>query len=175
MPHIIERAVSGRAKCRGCGARIAAAELRFGERVPNAYGDEGDETTLWYHVRCAALTRPEAFLEGAASATEVIDGRDALEREAQLGVAHRRLPRLRAAERAATGRATCRACKELIAKDTWRLALAYYEDGRFSPSGYIHAACTTGYFETVDVLARIRHFSPGLREEDLAQVHAALQ
>lgn len=174
MPHSIERAVSGRAKCRGCGGKIGAGQLRFGERVPNAYGDEGDETTLWYHVPCAAFTRPESFLEAIATSTETVDDRPALEREAQLGAAHRRLPRLRAAERASTGRATCRQCKELIPKDTWRLALAFYEDGRFSPSGYIHLSCAAAYFESGDVLPRLRHFSPGLTETDLAELQAAL-
>lgn len=33
----------------------------------------------------------------------------------------------RAAERASTGRATCRQCKTLIPKGTWRLALAFYD------------------------------------------------
>ena len=63
MSHTIERAPTGRAKCRGCGEKIAAGERRLGERVPNPFGDDGSETTLWYHVRCAAFTRPEAFLE----------------------------------------------------------------------------------------------------------------
>ena len=39
MPHVIEAAPTGRAKCRGCGRAIARGELRFGERLPNAYGE----------------------------------------------------------------------------------------------------------------------------------------
>jgi hypothetical protein len=30
MPHVIEHAASGRAKCRGCDAKIDKDELRFG-------------------------------------------------------------------------------------------------------------------------------------------------
>ena len=76
MPHTIERAVTGRAKCRGCNERIAAGQQRFGERVPNPYGDEGSETTHWYHVACAAFTRPEAFLEALPSLRDPIDNRE---------------------------------------------------------------------------------------------------
>ena len=39
MPHVIEPAASGRAKCRGCGEKIAKGKLRFGERLPNPFGD----------------------------------------------------------------------------------------------------------------------------------------
>ena len=63
MPHIIEAAKTGRAKCRGCTQPIAAGVLRFGERVPNPFADDGGETTQWYHVPCAAFMRPESFLQ----------------------------------------------------------------------------------------------------------------
>ena len=56
MPHVIETASSGRAKCRGCGEKIAAGELRFGERLPNPFAE--GETTHWFHLECAAFKRP---------------------------------------------------------------------------------------------------------------------
>jgi hypothetical protein len=174
MPHIIERAPTGRAKCRACGDKIAAADLRFGERVPNPFGDDGSETTHWFHPVCAAFTRPESFLDVLAVTTETIDHKDVLEREAALGAAHHRLPRVRAAERAPTGRATCRACKALIDKGAWRIALAFYEDGRFSPSGFIHVTCAAPYLETTAVRPRLRHFSPALTDADLDDVEAAI-
>jgi hypothetical protein len=174
MPHVIERASSGRAKCRGCGARIAAGEQRFGERLPNPFADDESEMTHWFHVACAAFKRPEPLLEALATTAEPVDDRERLEREARLGVAHRRLPRVNAAERATSGRATCRSCREAIAKDLWRIALVYYEDGRFQPSGYIHVRCAAAYFETTDVMSRIRHFSPALGDADLAEIQAAL-
>src|SRR5512140_3485098 len=112
MPHTVEVAKTGRAKCRGCGQPIAAGALRFGERVPNPFADEeGSETTLWYHVPCAAFMRPAPFLETLPATTLAIEQRDDLEREARLGLAHRRLPRATAVGRAPTARAVCRACK----------------------------------------------------------------
>ena len=36
MAHVIERAPTGRAKCRGCNGRIAAKELRFTDYRPAA-------------------------------------------------------------------------------------------------------------------------------------------
>ena len=168
MPHLFERAPSGRAKCRGCGEKIASGELRFGEQLPNPYAD-GDNAlmTHWFHPVCAAYRRPEAFLAGLAETTETIDNRVALEHEATLGVAHRRLPRISTAERAPTGRATCRACKTLIDKDAWRIALVFYEDGRFVASGFIHAKCVNDYIETTDIRARVKHFSPALSDAEL--------
>jgi hypothetical protein len=67
MPHTIERASSGRAKCRGCGQAIPKDTLRLGERLPNLFADDGGEMTHWYHVACAAYRRPEAFLEAAVT------------------------------------------------------------------------------------------------------------
>lgn len=178
MAHSLELAPTGRAMCRGCGQKIAAKTVRLGEQVPNPFSDDGGLTTQWYHPICGAFRRPEAFLE-ALGATAVepaveIDGRDALLHEAQLGVTHRRAPRVHTASLAPTGRATCRACKALIEKDSWRIALVFYEDGRFNPSGYIHAACAAGYLETTDILPRVRHFSPELTDADIAAFAAAL-
>jgi hypothetical protein len=170
MPHLIEPAASARAKCRGCDQGIAKGELRFGERLPNAFGD--GEMTLWFHLRCAAFKRPEAFLEVAAENS--LPDAAALIPAAQTGVAHRRLPRVNGAERAATGRARCRSCRELIAQGTWRIALTFFEEYRFTPSGFIHAGCVADYFETTDIMARVAHFSPTLAETDLAELRAAL-
>jgi len=156
MPSAFEVAPSGRAKCRGCRGAIAKDTLRFGERMENPFGD--GEMTLWFHPACGALYRPEAFLETLARTGEEIPDRDALVAFAEEGLAHRRLPRLHDVQRAPTGRARCRSCRTLIAKDTWRIALVYYQEGRFEPSGYIHARCAMPYFETVEILPRLRRF-----------------
>lgn len=166
MPHVIEPAPTGRATCRVCGVKIPKAELRFGERVPNPFGDEGDETTHWYHVRCGAFARPEAFLQALEGAPDLPD-RSTLETEARLGVAHPRLTRVTKAERATTGRATCRSCREPIARGSWRLVLRYYEEGRFVPSGFIHVACALPYLGTTAILPRVRHFTPALSDDDV--------
>ena len=174
MPHVIEAAKTGRAKCRACGKLIAAGTQRFGERVPNPFADDGGETTNWFHVPCAAFTRPESFLETIATTTETIADRDQLEREAKAGIEHRRLPRVAGAGRAPSGRAACRHCKEPIAKDAWRIALSYYDEGRFAPSGFIHLACAQAYLETTDILDRVKNFSPELTETDLGSIRAEL-
>ena len=175
MAHVLELASTGRAKCRGCGLQIAAKTLRLGERVPNPFSDDGGETTHWYHPTCGAFRRPEAFIDALATTTVEVEHRAMLEHEAALGVAHHRVPRVSTASLVPTGRATCRGCKEAIAKDTWRIALLFYEDGRFVPSGFVHASCASSYLETVDLLPRLRHFSPDLTEADLAALAGALK
>jgi hypothetical protein len=172
MAHRIEPASSARAKCRGCGERIAAGDLRFGESLKNPFAD--GEMTLWFHLDCAAFKRPEPLLETLEGRSEPIPNQERLAAEARDGIAHRRLPRVTGAERAPTGRAVCRACRAPIEKGAWRIALVFYEEGRFDPSGFVHAGCAQAYFETVDILPRVRRFSPGLREEDLAELQADL-
>jgi ribosomal protein L37AE/L43A len=174
---VIERASSGRAKCRGCGGKIAAEDWRFGESLPNPFDEKGGEMTHWFHVTCAAYRRPEPFLEAIKAAPETaaqLDDLEDLEREAGLGAAHHRLPRVSTAERATTGRATCRACRTVIEKGAWRISLVFYEDGRFSPSGFIHLTCVPTYIETTAILTRVRHFTPSLTAHDLADIEAGM-
>lgn len=168
MPHVIERATTGRAKCRSCGAVIARDTLRLGEAVPNLYAEQdGAESRHWHHPACAAFRRPEALLQAVAESDLTLPDRDALMAVAAEGVAHHRLPRLDRAERASSGRASCRECRALIPKDAWRIALLFWQDGRFAPAGFVHATCAAAYFETPDVLARLQHFTPGLSGADL--------
>ena len=171
-PHRIEPASSARAKCRGCGERIAASELRFGESLPNPFAD--GEMTLWFHLDCAAFKRPEPFLETLEGRSEPIPDHERLAAAARVGLAHRRLPRVDGAGRAPTGRAQCRSCRAPIEKGAWRIALVFYEEGRFAPSGFVHARCGALYFETTDILPRVHRFSPALREEDLAELQEEL-
>jgi len=173
VAHVIEPAASGRAKCRGCGKPIAKGELRFGERMPNPFAEKS-EMTLWFHVVCGAYTRPEPFLEVLTETDAALDDADRLRVEAQSGVDHRRLPRINSADRAPTGRARCRSCRETIEKGAWRIALLYYEEGRFQPSGYIHVRCSKDYFETTDIVERLKHFSPTLGDEDVDEIRAEL-
>jgi hypothetical protein len=171
VTHVIEPATSGRAKCRSCDQSIAKGELRFGERQPNAFGD--GEMTLWFHLPCGAYSRPEPFLETQSAAPPEAQQAQ-LADAARFGIAHRRVPRLHGAERATSGRARCRSCREPIGKGEWRLPLVFFEEYRFSPGGYIHAHCARAYFETVDLLERIRHFSPELSDTDLSDIAAAM-
>ena len=171
MPHVIEPASSGRAKCRGCDQKIAKGELRFGERRPNIFGDGDGEMTIWFHLLCGAYKRPEPFLE---TSTEDVANADHLRAIAESGMTHRRVPRVNGAERAPSARARCRNCKELIERDVWRISLVYLQEYRFEPSGFIHATCASGYFETTDLIERLKHFSPKLDASDLDDLNAAL-
>lgn len=156
----IQPASSGRSKCRGCGRAIAAGELRFGESLPNAYGE--GEALFWCHLVCAACMRPEKFLPVLEACESDISERAWLGAAATFGVAHRRLPRLSHVERAASGRARCRLCHEPVDKGAWRFALQMFEEGRFSPIGTIHVECAQAYFGTIDVLERLQRLQPDL-------------
>lgn len=171
--HVIEPASSGRAKCRGCSARIEKGALRFGEKLENPFAD--GEMTHWFHLDCAAFKRPAPLAETLERREAPLENQESLEAEARKGLEHRRLPRVNGAERASSGRATCRSCRETIAKGSWRIPLVYWEEGRFAPSGFVHARCAGAYFETTDVLPRVRRFAPTLEEADLRELEAELQ
>ena len=77
-------------------------------------------------------------------------------------------------QQAPTGRARCRSCRELIAKGQWRIRLVFYEEGRFEPSGFIHVRCANPYFETIDIIDRMRHFTPELGDGDITAIEIEL-
>jgi hypothetical protein len=172
MPHVFEPAASGRAKCRGCGQPLPKGELRFGERLPNPFAE--GEMTHWFHPTCAAYKRPEAMLEGLQAGDGEVAGREDLERRARAVLTLPRLPRIDGAERAPSGQAKCRHCREPIEKGAWRIRLVFHEEGTFSPGGFIHLACREAYFETADMLEQLLHFSPALSVEERAELQAAL-
>jgi hypothetical protein len=164
VAHIFAPAASGRSKCRGCGQPIKRGELRFGECLPNLFGE--GEMTLWFHPLCAAYKRPQPLLEGLAETSENVPDRESLERTALTSAAHRRVPRIDGAERSPSGQARCRSCHEPIGRDAWRIRIVFYLEGRFSPGGYIHLTCRKAYFETEEVLDQILRFSPALSDAD---------
>lgn len=172
MPHRIESATSGRAKCRGCRRTIARGELRFGEALPNPFAE--GEATFWYHPRCAAYKRPEPLLATLEQTQQALDDREGLLEAARRGLARPRLPRIDGAERAASGRASCRSCREPIARGEWRLRLVFVEEGRFSPGGFVHLRCRRDYFETDDIAERVLHFSPALTADEAAELRREL-
>jgi hypothetical protein len=172
VPHVIEPAASGRAKCRGCGRAIQRGELRFGEALPNPFAE--GEMTVWFHPLCAAYKRPEPLLQALAETGADVPDRERLERAARASLAHRRLPRIDGAEKSPSAQAKCRHCREPIARGAWRIRLVFYQDGRFAPGGYVHLECREAYFETADVLEHVLHFSPGLNDGDRAELAGAL-
>lgn len=174
MGHVIERAPGARATCRGCGIKLGKGELRFGERAPNPFGE--GEVCYWFHLECAAYLRPEPLLQALAAAPEPDPSAPWTELRAiaEVGALHRRLPRLMRAERATSGRASCRCCREPIAKGSWRLSLALFEDGRMQPIGFIHVACAEPYFEAGDLLSRIVARTGELTAEHQAELEREL-
>lgn len=172
VPDSIQAAPTGRAKCRGCGKAIAKGELRFGETGPNSFGE--GEATNWFHLGCASLMRPEKLLPVLEASADDVPERAWLLDAARFGEQHRRLPRLVRAERASSGRAHCRSCRELIDKGDWRFALQMFEEGRANPIGTIHVSCAEAYFGTADVLARARRLTPDLTDADVAELSKAL-
>jgi len=171
MAHVFEQASSGRAKCRGCGQVIARGEWRFGERLPNPFAE--GEMTLWFHPLCAAYKRPEAVLERLAEGAADVPDAAALERAARGNSVERRLPRVDGAERASSGQAKCRHCKQRIEKGGWRIRLVFYEEGQFAAGGFIHLDCRQDYFEGHDVLEPLLHFSANLSDDERAELMRA--
>ena len=74
--------------------------------------------------------------------------------------------RLGKAQRASSGRARCRHCREVIAKDTWRLPLLFFEEGIFNGSGFIHAGCVQAYTGSADMEPLVSHFARDLDDAD---------
>ena len=175
IEHTIEPAASGRAGCRGCGEKIAKGELRFGERLPNPFAD-GTVMTHWFHLTCAAMKRPDPFIETLDAGYHEVKKSDAetLRETAKFGMTHRRIPRIDGVEESPSGRATCRQCRETIPKDEWRIKLVFYEEGMFNPAGFIHLTCAQAYFETTDIVDRLTHFTPDLSGAERAEVEAVL-
>lgn len=184
---VIEPASSGRAKCRGCGEKIAKGELRFGESVQNQFAD--GNTTIWFHLDCAAHRRPEKLaaliehLEANPSSAEA--GVGALPKEltaerltqlkvaAQLGIEHPRATRIAAVERSPSGRAMCRQCREKIAKGALRVKLQIFQDGRFEPIGFIHLDCHREYFGAAVPFERFERHLGELEPDEVEAVRAS--
>ena len=171
MSHVFEQAPTGRSKCRGCGQAIARGELRFGERIPNPFGD--GEATLWFHPLCAAYKRPEPVLQCLEESPGSVPDVEALALAAR-GNSAGRLPRIDGAERSPTGQAKCRSCREPIERGAWRIRVVYFEDGRFLPGGFVHLECRKEYFEREDIEDPVLHFSRDLEEAERLELIRAL-
>ena len=130
--------------------------------------------TLWFHPECAAYKRPDPLLE-ALDSTSDLPGKDLLERIARHSRLHRRLPRIDGAEPSPTRQAKCRHCRNPIERGAWRIRLVFYEEGMFSPGGFVHLECRADYFETSDMQEHVLHFSADLSPDQLDQLKDALK
>jgi hypothetical protein len=173
MPDIIELAKTGRSNCRGCGRGIARGELRFGEALPNPYAD--GESLFWYHLVCAACMRPDKFGPAVEASDRSVPDAEWLVRTVSAGLEHPRVVRLSRVERAASGSAHCRHCRNPIRKGSWRIALQLFEEGRMQPIGTIHTGCAGAYFGTTDLLERIARLSEGLSPSELGEIERSIR
>jgi len=131
--------------------------------------------TLWFHPACAAYKRPESLLQALGEAPEHVPERERLERAARSSLTQRRLPRIDGAEKAPTGQARCRSCRQPIERGSWRIRLVFFEEGRFSAGGFVHLGCRTAYFEAADILDQVLHFSLPLSESECQELRQAFE
>jgi hypothetical protein len=171
MPDRIEVASSGRARCRACRRAIGKGEERFAEAAPNPVAE--GETQHYYHVGCAAERRPKPFAALLASLSPPRADLQAWEAAAALALAHPRLERLGVLERAKSARANCRACRELIEKGSWRVALQPIEEGRMAAWGFLHLRCVANYAGVKPSPERLLRYSE-LSPEEVGEITLVL-
>ncbi len=144
MSHKVEVATTGRARCRACKQAIEKGALRFGEEFKNPYSEDGGMSYRYWHLPCAA-TKLANELGPALAAFEG----EVPEREALLAtIAQHEKPAMPFAERAPNARASCRACREGIAKGELRVAFERVFEGPMGPqkgASYAHARCLPTY------------------------------
>lgn len=178
MAHVIEVAKSGRAGCRTCRKPIAKGELRFGEETVNQFGEAGEATFRWHHLKCAAQKHADILRPALAAYDGEVPEREELERLMAEADANKPPP-FPYADRASTGRARCQECGEPIAKDTLRVAIERdIERGMttMKGAGYLHPACAAAYVEAhggthADLTEGLRKNSR-LSREDLDELFA---
>lgn len=144
MAHLVEVAKTGRATCRGCGAKVEKGVLRFGEEVPNVFAEEGGTAHRYWHLVCAAKKMANELRDTLQSFADEVPERAALDAL----IAEHVHPDYPYAERAPNGRARCRVCQEGIKKDQLRVVFERAFDagmGMTRSAGYMHAACTMRY------------------------------
>ena len=129
--------------------------------------------TLWFHPICAAYKRPEPLLQALGETAVNVPDRGGLESAARGSLTNRRLPRIDGAERAPSGQAKCRSCRQPIVRGSWRIRLVFYEEGRFAPGGFVHLDCRKAYFETSDISAQVLHFSSDLSDGEREELKRA--
>ncbi|MFT4541193.1 MAG: hypothetical protein ACI841_005378 [Planctomycetota bacterium] len=124
---IIEGARSARARCKTCRKKIDKGALRLGILVVGPYGPGH----MWHHLNCAAgrlfdkveeAYAVEAWKEAAEEVkVPTLDSLRLLKEKAVEKKAKAKRPPY--AERAPSGRSSCKHCSETIEKDAWRIVM----------------------------------------------------
>lgn len=173
MSDVIEIAPTGRAKCRRCQQKIEKGELRFGERVPNAFGE--GEATQWYHPVCAAEKRPDKLIAALDAHSAEIEGAATLRELALAGAKNPKLAAIVRAEPAPTARASCQQCRQKIEKGSLRIVIEREADPSGMASlGSLHVACGREYFGDDGLLDKLLRTSPDLDAEQQSELGKAL-
>jgi Poly(ADP-ribose) polymerase and DNA-Ligase Zn-finger region len=134
MRFMIESAKSGRAACRSCKEKIAKGELRFGESNQMFEG-----SYRWHHLKCAAEKLPVLLANTLAEHTgDEIPDRQQLEDTIASSRKGKAVPR---GELAPSGRASCMACGDKIAKAALRVVAERDVEGLGQRPGYLHPKC----------------------------------
>jgi len=166
----IERARSGRSKCKTCRRAIQKDKLRLGVLIQGPFGPG----YLWHHLNCAAKRRFEDVLEAyayhATGAFEeglelpTLDELQKLVEESGRKQVEKRTPPY--AERAPTGRSKCKHCGELIEQGGFRVALLrnveFYGQVRSGPIN-VHPACVADELKADDCATEPVGFEAELR------------
>ena len=79
MPSEIEKAKSGRAKCRVCDEAIAAGELRLAEEAPSESVHFSGTIDRYYHLECAVRDRPRVLARALQVTAIELPDREELE------------------------------------------------------------------------------------------------
>lgn len=166
MADVIEQASTGRASCRFCKEKIGKGELRFGERVPNAFGE--GEQTLWYHLRCGAERQPAKLKPVLDEFTGELPDRSELDAIVASGLENPKLSMVQRVDHAPTGRAKCQQCHEAIAKDELRVGIDRDVEGQMPAVSYLHVRCAPAYLDAPGLGEKLKRLagtlSPGEAE-----------
>jgi hypothetical protein len=164
MSHKVEVATTGRARCRACKQAIEKGALRFGEEFQNPYSEDGGMSYRYWHLPCAATKLANELGPALAAFEGEVPDRQAL---LELIAQHEK-PTMPYAERAPNGRASCRACREGIARGELRVAFERIFDGPMGPqkgAAYAHARCLPAYLAREVEQGRTAPAAPDLLQE----------
>ena len=168
MADTIEEASTGRASCRFCKEKIEKGALRFGERVPSAFGE--GEQTLWYHLLCAAERHAEKLSPALAEFSGEIPDRAKLESIVENGLQNPKLASVQKVDHAPTARAKCQHCHEAIAKGDLRVGVDRDTEGQMPAISYIHLGCAPAYLGDAGLETKLLRLSAELPAEERERV-----
>jgi hypothetical protein len=164
MADTIEEASTGRASCRFCKEKIEKGALRFGERVPSAFGE--GEQTLWYHLLCAAERHAEKLSPVLAEFSGEIPDRAKLESIVENGLENPKLASVQKVDHAPTARAKCQHCHEAIAKGDLRVGVDRDTEGQMPAISYIHLGCAPAFLGDAGLETKLLRLSAELSAEE---------